>query len=97
MKSIFCATTSLAFVFAGVETNAMNFCSEPSQPTCTSSFYDFSDEYSFNRCKNDVEAYLSEIENYRSCLAAEIDDAAEEANSVIEEFNCKAEGRSFCP
>lgn len=88
---------TMMFGMFGGTAQAYLFCREPSEPTCTSGYVDFNDQYSFDSCKRDVESYLSDISDYRSCLVAAINDAAEQSSEVIEKFNCKAEGNSFCP
>lgn len=91
------AGIALVVSMLGGTAQAYFFCSEPSEPSCVSGYVDFNNQYSFDSCRRDVENYLSEVADYRSCLVRAIDDAAEQANQVIEKFNCKAEGNSFCP
>ena len=52
----------------------MGFCSEPSKPFCVSSSFTFEDEFSFASCRGQVERYVSEMNNFMSCLEDELDD-----------------------
>lgn len=76
------------------------FCTRPSEPFCIDSYGTFDDEWAFNRCRSEVERYLDEMSEYRSCLLREveieIDDAANEARRATERFNCKANGGLIC-
>lgn len=90
------AGIAVAFSMFGGTAQAYLLCREPSEPSCISGYVDFSDQYSFDSCKRDVEDYLSDVSDYRSCLIEASNDAAEQANEVIERFNCKAEGNSYC-
>lgn len=73
------------------------YCTEPSEPFCITSFGTFDDQWSFDRCRRDVEMFLSEVDEYRDCLLRNSNEAVDHANQVIERFNCRAEGRTFCP
>lgn len=72
------------------------FCSEPSEPYCVDGSGYFDDQYEFDRCKSEVESYVSDVETYSQCLATQRNQAIEKANEVVEKFNCRAEGRSYC-
>lgn len=78
----------------------MNFCSEPSEPYCLSSLSMNLTEISFNTCKAQVMTYLSEIDEYKSCLVLDtktkISEKTDEANHVIQKINCIASGQSAC-
>ena len=79
----------------------IGYCTEPEPPYCLDAFGTFDDEWSFNRCKADMESYLSDVDHYTDCIIQEAREkasqAASEANEAIERFNCKAQGNSFCP
>jgi hypothetical protein len=83
---------------AGCSTSAsaILFCSKPTEPSCIDRFGTFSDEWSFNRCKSEVESYMSDATSYRSCLINEINSVKSEVDTVVERFNCKAKGGTFC-
>ena len=85
-----------AFQTTPVNAQAGYYCSEPSPPYCIDSYGTFDDEWSFNRCKNEVESYLSEVASFQNCLADWHSAAGDEADAAIEKFNCKAQGNSFC-
>lgn len=99
MKRHYPASAAIALTLTMIsgEAHAMFFCREPSEPSCVSGYYQFNDQYAFDSCKREIESYLSDVDEYRSCLIEEINDTAERANEVIETFNCKAEGNSYCP
>tara|TARA_R110000868_G_scaffold92734_2_gene257222 strand:+ start:15321 stop:15656 length:336 start_codon:yes stop_codon:yes gene_type:complete len=83
------------------------YCSEPIEPYCIDAYGTFDDDYSFRSCRLDVESYLSEVDAYEQCVADElrrvadeaqmdVDNVRREAANVLERFNCKAQGNSFC-
>lgn len=87
-----------AYAITATPTIAFAYCSEPDAPYCASSYSDFADEYEFKRCKNDMEYYASEVEDYTQCLANELEtlrqeyenaaaEAARNADDVIEDYN----------
>ncbi|MCE6958838.1 hypothetical protein LAZ40_07220 [Cereibacter sphaeroides] len=73
------------------------YCNEPDAPFCVEQYGAFDDEGEFDRCRDEVEDYVSDVEDYRNCLVEAHDEAGEEASEVVERFNCKAEGNDFCP
>lgn len=76
------------------------YCSEPSEPYCIDAYGTFDNDWSFRSCRDEVERYLEEVDRYAQCLIdeaqREIDDARREADDVIERFNCKAQGNTYC-
>ena len=78
------------------EAQAYLLCTAPSEPYCLSGSGYFSDQYAFQSCRRDVESFVEETNAYVRCLSNESDEAIEKANDVIEHFNCRAEGQSFC-
>lgn len=83
-------TTNGAFAQAGY------YCSEPIPPSCVDSFETFDDEWSFQRCQQEIENYVNEASSFRTCLAEWHDAAGAEVDRVIDRFNCKASGNNFC-
>lgn len=69
------------------------YCSEPSEPYCLNGLTDFRDEWSFRRCKDEVEQYAKDMANWVECQQKE---AIEKTNKVLEKFNCRARGDNFC-
>jgi hypothetical protein len=72
------------------------WCSEPTEPSCISMLGISRDQFSFDLCRSEVESYLDEIRYYQQCLRDEINEKTDEANRVVEEFNCYARGGSIC-
>ncbi|NGO51627.1 hypothetical protein [Allomesorhizobium camelthorni] len=77
---------------------AFAYCSEPSAPSCASDYGSFDDEWEFDRCKDDMEDYQSEVESFISCNNREAQEAvdqaqranqaaAEEYSSAVDDFN----------
>lgn len=95
-KSLILTTLALPLLFPATG-QAMLYCSEPDPPSCVDSFYTFDDQSSFDRCRRELQSYLTEVSDYRACLMTAADDSADEATDLVERFNCKAEGNSFCP
>lgn len=69
-------------------------CQEPSKPVCFT--FEFRTNSDFEYCKMQVKDYLEETQNYTKCLQKNINNAINEANEVIKQFNCKASGKSYC-
>lgn len=80
---------------------ALAYCFDPSAPYCASSFSGFSDQYEFDRCKNKIESYQADVENYMSCRNREAQQGIDEAsrdkqraldtyNEAVESFNRRA-------
>lgn len=64
----------------------------PEPPSCIELRFN---EYNFQTCKFEMEDYLSQIDSYTACLAAESKDAVREFNDKVRSFNCNARG-TFC-
>lgn len=78
----------LACIFA----NANAMCFEPSEPFCLG-YGSFDGKYKFNSCRDSVEDYLEDLDEYTLCV---INESKEKAEEAIEKFNCKARGETFC-
>lgn len=74
-------------VFLYPSAHAIDYCSEPSRPSCLS--FGDPDEY----CRSSVKRYLNELNEWAECVARA---AEEEAAAVVKKWNCKAEGNSYC-
>ena len=83
-------------MFGAVPAFATMFCSEPSEPYCVDGNGYFDDESQFNSCKSEVEDYLSDVKTYTQCLTDESNDAVRKSNDIVEKFNCRAAGKSYC-
>lgn len=94
---------AMSVVLVGVllATETYAFCYKPDPPYCIDAFGTFESDWSFNNCKSEVESYLSETDEYVSCIVRKAqrdsEEAQSEADDTIERFNCKAKGNSFCP
>ena len=83
-----CLSTNFAMAYM--------FCSEPSEPYCVDGSGYFDDKYSFESCKSDVESYVQDIADYVECLRVEQNEKIQKSNDIMEKFNCRAEGQSYC-
>lgn len=78
---------------------AFNFvrrCEAPTEPSCITLFLTFEDEFSFNRCKNDVESYQREVEDFLSCQKRAANEVIAAYNEAVEQFNCRARREIIC-
>lgn len=66
-------------------TVASCFCSEPSRPYVPGGYS--ADRYALESAINEVESYISEVNDYMRCLSSCIDEARSEAESVQDELN----------
>lgn len=72
------------------------YCMEPSEPSCITRYGTFDDEVSFSRCRREVEQFVSNMTDYRNCLVQNHNESIDHVDRVIDRFNCRAQGRSFC-
>ncbi len=93
---VFLVTLTLAVTPMPRAANAYGSCSEPRPPYCIDALGTFEDEFAFGRCRSEVERYQDEVRAYVRCLEREQDEAIDEANRVVDRFNCKADGGTFC-
>ena len=92
--AIFALISSITL--ASSPSHAFLFCNEPREPSCVDGNGYFDDEDQFNSCKSEVENYISDVKTYTECLIEEHDKAVKQSNDVIEKFNCRAAGKSYC-
>lgn len=71
-------------------------CFRPFPPSCVAGRMAFEDGLMFRRCQDDVQTYVSDMDQYASCLKRENDDALREATELVARFNCKADRRTSC-
>ena len=76
------------------DANSWRTCSAPSEPYCVRGYY-VGDFDSFG-CRFSVQRYLNEVEKYQQCLRDKIEESTEEANEVVDRFNCLASGYDYC-
>ncbi|WEZ83525.1 hypothetical protein P6U16_01315 [Rhizobium sp. 32-5/1] len=89
MKFSVAALTAL--VFLTTSQNAFSYCSEPSAPSCASGYGSFTDEYEFESCKNDMERFKSQVEEFVDCNNNEAQIAADEATATARRAQSEAE------
>ncbi|MEF3133026.1 hypothetical protein OS035_16325 [Rhizobium sp. 268] len=79
------------------------YCSEPSAPSCASSYGGFDDEWDFDRCKREMDSYKDDVERFIGCNNDEAEAAVRKArddnesatseyNGAVEDFNKRATG-----
>ncbi len=89
--------TSMASILVPISgAHAFLYCSEPTEPYCLDGSGYFDDRWAFDSCRNDVEQFVREAEDYVDCLEDEQSEVIDQANKAIERFNCRAEGGSYC-
>lgn len=82
-------------------------CFSPEQPYCLTAYGTFEDDYSFSRCRSDMDSFREDVGEYSRCLLQELDDFADEQTekrdasvaeyeAAVEYFNCMASGNSYC-
>ena len=81
---------------SSTQSNAFFFCNEPRAPSCVDGSGYFDDSSEFDRCKSDVESFVSETKDFVQCLTDASNEAVKAGNDAVEQFNCRAEGRSYC-
>jgi hypothetical protein len=64
---------------------AFAFCNEPSEPSIPGGFY--ADKYAMERAKREVEEYLDDMREYKQCLLIAAQQADNDAESIVEEWN----------
>ncbi len=93
-----CAAAAL-FLVSGAPTGAgaQTLCSAPIAPFCVQSDSTFSDEGTTERCRQDVEAFASQVDDYAACLEEKIAELRQEQDAMRQSFDCRAEGGQDCP
>ncbi|TBY41602.1 hypothetical protein [Rhizobium leguminosarum] len=61
----------------------------PEPPNCATTFFSF-DEYSFGRCRSEMEDYRQQVANFTDCLVDENKRAVKEFNDAVASFNQRA-------
>jgi hypothetical protein len=91
-------TAALALV-AIFESHAARACYEPTASSCATRYVAFEDQDEFDRCRQQMDSYKSEAEDFLSCLRRESEDLKRksdnmlyEYNSAVESFNRRARG-----
>jgi hypothetical protein len=87
----------VAALLAAGPATAQMFCSPPREPSCIETLRWSRDEFAFQLCRMEVEAFRREVRDYLRCLADEGNRAIRDLDRAIDRFNCHARGGSFCP
>jgi hypothetical protein len=77
-------------VFSTFTSGAWGYCSEPTAPSCVDGYGKFNEEYEFQRCRNDVESFRSDTEEYLSCLRRKGEEARTNFSNAVDSFNRRA-------
>jgi hypothetical protein len=72
----------LAIAFIAIPKYSLASCYKPDPPSCAGQYGKFDDQNEFDSCKNDMESYKSEIEEFVSCLKRQAD--------AVSNFNSRA-------
>jgi hypothetical protein len=98
MKKNWIAGTVCVFIVTlnSTPSPASFYCSEPREPSCVDGSGYFDDSSEFESCKSDVESFVSDTKEYVTCLTDASNDAVQVSNKAVEQFNCRAEGKSYC-
>lgn len=64
---------------------AAYYCSEPSEPSIPGGYY--AESYEMESARDEVEAYLDDVQDYKRCLADRIEEANSNAENVIDEWD----------
>jgi hypothetical protein len=92
------AATMLLLVSASAPPVAAQIlCSAPIAPFCAESDSTFSDEGTTERCRQDVAAFATQVDEYAACLDQKIADLRNEQQALQESFDCRAQGGEDCP
>ena len=65
-------------------------CYEPSEPSCLNYSFTFEDSFSFQICRSELESYSSDVEDYVACLKRRQNEAIDEFNDAVNDFNNNA-------
>lgn len=77
---------------------AAAMCSEPTTPSCADDLDTFgtSDQFEFDSCRDELEQFKSEIEDYIECEKRQIEEFLDEYNEQVRKYNCKIRRERFC-
>lgn len=104
VRSILVAALALAAVSAGISSatpataqsaNSV-LCSQPVEPTCVSSELTYEDEQRINRCRQDMERYASQVEEYVDCLKRKSKHQIEVLEDLRHQLECRANDEVSC-
>jgi hypothetical protein len=73
-----------------IPSSALGSCFEPDKPFCVNGYQRFSSSVDFENCKNDLDRYRDEVEDYLACLKRKSNDAIDEYNDAVQDFNTQA-------
>lgn len=85
-----------AATLASQQSRAFFYCNEPSEPSCVDGNGFFDDQSDFDNCKSEVESYINDVKEFSQCLIDANEAALKSSGEIVEKFNCRAEGRSYC-
>ena len=90
----------LAAAWPAEKAGAYGSCRVPNEPGCVGTLGISRDNFSFQMCRTEVDAYSREVQSYIRCLndevASEKEDKTRKLNEVVKRFNCYASGGSAC-
>ena len=72
------------------------FCNEPIRPFCVGEEYTYERDIDVKRCRQNVERYLEDAEEYGQCLRDKAEAADATAKQIKQHFECKSSGSDDC-
>lgn len=86
-------STLAELAMASSSTQLSGYCYEPSEPYCVRQYGGFSSDYEYQDCRRSVERFQTDVQDYLSCVE---NAAVDSINEVVEKFNCRARGDTYC-
>lgn len=91
------ATSLVAVLLLAAPARAQTLCSAPIAPFCIEAQSTYDDPGATDRCRQDLDAYKAQVDNYAACLAQKIAELRDEQAALEAGFTCRAEGGEGCP
>jgi len=91
------AVALLLATAAALPVQAQTLCSAPIAPFCVEVASTYDDAGTSERCRQDLESFVAEVDDYAACLDQQITELRSEQQALEALYTCCTEGDLECP
>jgi len=91
------ATALFLGLVPALPVQAQTLCSAPIAPFCVDVASTYEDAGTSERCRQDLESLVTEVDAYAACLDQQITELRNEQQALEALYACHAEGSQDCP
>lgn len=91
-----CAAAVLLAMGAISPASSQTLCSAPIAPFCIDAAMTYEDPGTTERCRQDLETFAAQVEDYAACLEQQVEELRAEQKVIEDRFTCRSDDAVEC-